>query len=136
MSTEANKEIVRRYHSGLWSGDFTVVDELLPSGYNSGMGRPEEITAFVAGALSIIPDLKFVIEEMIAEGDKVVMRWTTSGTNQGPARLPDGSPLPPPGQPFSYTGITINQVVDGKIVSDVFENSWHAMLLRMGVQLP
>lgn len=136
MSTEANKAIVRRYHHGLWSGDFTVIDELLPSGYNSGMGQPEEIKASVVGALAIVPDLKLVIHELIGEGDKVVTRWTMSGTNQGPARLPDGTPLPPPGQPYSYTGITINQVVDGKIVSDVFENSWHEMLLRMGVTLP
>ena len=136
MSTAANKAIVRRFHTGLWAGDLTVVDELLAADYTSPMGQAEEIKASVAGALAIVPDLKLVIHEMIAEGDKVVTRWTMSGTNQGPARLPDGMLLPPPGQPYSYTGITINQVVDGKIVSDVFENSWNEMLLRMGVTLP
>jgi len=96
------------------------------------MGSLAKIKATVSGALSMVPDLKFSIEEMIAEGDKVVMRWKMSGTNTGPDKAPDGMPMPPTDQPFTYTGITINQVAQGMIISDVFENGWMNMLIQMG----
>lgn len=79
-----------------------------------------------------MPDCKLTIAEMIGEGDKVVMRWQMSGTNLGPDQAPDGTPMPPTGKPFTYTGITINQVANGKIVADVYENSWTTMLIQMG----
>jgi predicted ester cyclase len=132
MSIEANKELVQRFHTELWSGNLDVVDKLLSLGYTSNMGDAAAIKTFMAGVGEIITELTFKIEELIAEGDKVVMRWQISGVNSGPAQLPDGSPLPPPGQPFTYTGITINGVQEGKIVSDVYENSWLAMLMEKG----
>ena len=110
MSIEANKEIVRRFHTELWSGNLAIVDELLSPHATSAMGDDDTIKATVAGARSIVADLTFRIEELIAEGDKVVMRWQIRGVNTGPAQLPDGTPLPPTGQPFTYTGITINGV--------------------------
>lgn len=133
MSIEKNKEIVRRFHTELWAGNDAVVDELVDPNFNSGMGKPDEIKAGVAWALSTTPDLKLDIEDMIGEGDKVVMRWRMSGTNLGPSPSAEGWPMPPTGKPFSYTGITINTVINGKIVADVFENSWLAMLQDMHV---
>lgn len=132
MSIEANKAVVRRFHSELWSGNLAIVDELLSPSYTSAMGNPEAIKSAVAEARAIVAELTLTIDELIAEGDKVVMRWQISGINTGPAQLPDGTPLPLPGQPFRYTGITINGVQAGKLVSDVYENSWLAMLLAMG----
>ena len=132
MSVEENKKIVRRFHSELWAGNVAVVDELLSAEFQSGMGRPQEIKAAVSWVRSVVPDCKLSVDEMIAEGDKVVMRWQMSGTNLGPDQAPDGTPMPPTGQPFTYTGITINQVANGKIVADVYENSWTTMLIQMG----
>jgi predicted ester cyclase len=109
-----------------------VIDELLPAEFNTGIGRPQEIKSAISWWLSVVPDSRLSIEELIAEGDKVVMRWTVSGTNQGPDRAPDGAPMPPTGKSFTYTGITINQVMNGKIVADVYENGWANMLIQMG----
>lgn len=132
MSIEENKKIVRRFHTELWAGNVAVVDELLSAEFQSGMGQPQAIKATVSWVRSVVPDCTLTIAEMIAEGDKVVMRWQMSGTNQGPDQAPDGTPMPPTGKPFTYTGITINQVANGKIVADVYENSWTTMLIQMG----
>ena len=131
MSIERNKEIVRRYHTELWAGNLSIIDELIADDYNSVMGGRDGIKAFANAWLSAMPNSKLHIEELIAEGDTVVMRWRASGTNTGPDKTPDGSPMPPTGKPFTYTGITINKVINGKIVSDVYENSWLAMLQQM-----
>jgi hypothetical protein len=86
MAIEANKEIVRRFHTELWAGNLAVVDELLPPNLPSAMGTPEGIKETVAGTRSVYPDLHFQIEELIAEHDKVVMRWRISGTYQAPPK--------------------------------------------------
>src|SRR5713101_3260858 len=54
---------------------------------------------------------RFTIEEMIAEGDKVVVRWTARGTHQGAFRG-----IPPTGKQVTITGVEIHRVVGGKIV--------------------
>ena len=135
MSVEENKQMVRRFHTELWAGNVAVVDELLAPNFSSAMGTPQAIKASVAQMRREFPDLHFQIEELIAEQDKVVMRWRTSGTYQGPPQAPDGSPTPPVGKLFTMTGITINQVANGQIVSDVYENSVTNSLLAMGYTL-
>ena len=97
---------------------------------HSGLGTPHEIKAFVAQVRSSFPDLQFQIEELIAENDKVVVRWRSIGTYQGPQPASDGNPMPPVGKLFTMTGITINQVTNGQIVSDVYENSWTDRLIE------
>lgn len=133
--TEKNKELVRHFQTSLWGGDTSVVDSMLSADYQSPMGTHEQIKSFVSFVRSIFPEFTFVINELLAEGDKVVLHWTMSGVNRGESHLPDGTPLPPPNKPFSYNGITINHIVNGKIVSDVFENGWLKMLMEMGVKL-
>lgn len=135
MSVEENKQLVRRFHTELWAGNVAVVDELLAPTFSSAMGAPQAIKASVTQARREFPDLHFQIEELIAEQDKVVMRWRTSGTYQGPSQASDGRPMPPVGELFTMTGITINQVANGQIVSDVYENSGTNSLLAMGYTL-
>lgn len=131
MSVEQNKAIVRRFHTELWAGNVAVVDELLAPDFQGGMGKAEEIKASAMGARVVIDNIKLEILDLIGEGDKVVMRWRLSGVNNGPSPSPEGWPMPPTGKSFAYTGITINEVHNGKIISDVFENSWYAMLQEM-----
>lgn len=135
MAVEANKQIVRRFHTELWAGHLAVVNELLAPDFHGAVGTPQEIKEAVAQFRSLFPDLRYQIEELIAENDKVVVRWYVSGTYQGPPQAPDGSPMPPVGKLFTATGITINQVTNGQIVSDVYENSWTDRLIEMGFTL-
>jgi len=75
-----------------------------------------------------MPDLKVVIEDMIAEGDKVATRYTLEGTHQG-----ELFGVPPTGQRLSIESMTVERVSEGKIrehwrVTDTLE-----MMQQLGV---
>jgi len=119
MSTEQNKAIARRSIEELWNGrNAEVIDELFIEDYrqpgaNSRRELKEEVIAlFAAGAP---PDMHITIEDQIAEGDKVVTRWTWSFTHTvtflGAA---------PTGKHISFTGVNIYRLKDGKIVEGWF----------------
>ena len=88
MSAKENKEIVRRFW-GVWEeGNIGLVDELVGPDYvnhNPGMPNqpegPEGIKVVVSMFRAGMPDLRVVIEDVIAEGDKVMMRYRIEGTH-------------------------------------------------------
>jgi steroid delta-isomerase-like uncharacterized protein len=90
MSTEQNKSIVRRWVEEGWNKRNTaLIDELFTPDFYQHETGPETVNSsetlkpFVAGYLSAFPDLQFTIEDLIAEGDKVVWRFKATGTNTG-----------------------------------------------------
>ena len=117
MSAEENKEIVRRFW-GVWEeGNIGLVDELVGSDYvnhSPGMPNqpegPEGIKAVVNMFRGGMPDLRVVIEDVIAEGDKVVMRYRIEGTHEG-----ELFGVPPTGRRVSIESITVERVSGGKI---------------------
>jgi predicted ester cyclase len=132
MSGNANKEVVRRYNEALWSGDEgTARAFLAPDCVIHGIGGPDEIVDVFRTFREGIPDLSGTVDEQIAEGDKVVTRWTMQGTHSGDVPVPFG-PLRGTGKPFTYTGITINRVADGKIVEDRFEADYFGLVQQLG----
>lgn len=89
MTTDEQKAAVRRYLEGAWNqGNLAVIDELMAPGYNrytaagslDREGQKQRIAAFRAG----LPDLRLVVERMLAEGDQVAFRIHLSGTHDGP----------------------------------------------------
>jgi predicted ester cyclase len=68
------------------------------------------------------------IDEMIAEGDRVMVRWKFHGAHQG-----EFSGLPPTNRPVTYSGINIFHIADGKIVEiwDIYDRLW--MWQQLGV---
>jgi predicted ester cyclase len=88
MSAEQNKAIMRQYFEGAWEqGNLELLDELLAPDYvnhnpaTPGMPTgPEGVKGVVSMFRSGMPDLKVVIEDMIAEGEKVATRYTLEGT--------------------------------------------------------
>ncbi len=135
MSSETNKAIVRRYMEEAWNdGHIEVLDECCsPACFSGGAITLGDVKAYIQRFRSIIPG-KMTILEMIAEDDKVVTHWTWTGTNTGPVYNPtlDGWG-PPTGKPFCYTGITIHQVVNGKVASETWLDNWTDTLIKMGV---
>jgi predicted ester cyclase len=90
--SEENKALVRREidelfnHTGnldvaeeVYASDFVGHDTTMPEGIHGIEGARQ----FAAGMRSVFPDLNCTIEDQIAEGDKVVSRWSASGTHQG-----------------------------------------------------
>ncbi len=132
MSTEENKAVVRRFNEALWRGDeATARDTLAPDCTFHRIGGPDEILGIFRSFRNGIPDLSGTIEEMIAEDDKVVTRWTMRGTHKGEVPGPSG-PLPPTVNSITYTGITINRVVNNKIVEDRFEADYYGLMEQLG----
>jgi steroid delta-isomerase-like uncharacterized protein len=74
----------------------------------------EEAKQFYSMYLSAFPDLHATVEEVIAEGDKAVTRWTIRGTHQG--EIEEFGP--PTGKQVELEGITIHRIEDGKIVEE------------------
>ncbi len=83
---------------------------------------------FVSMYRSAFPDLHLTIEDLIAEGDKVVCRWTASGTQRGD--LPD---IPATGKQSTVTGIFISHTSDGKFVESWVNWDTLGMLQNLGV---
>jgi steroid delta-isomerase-like uncharacterized protein len=117
MSSEESKVIVRRFW-GVWEeGNIDLVDELLAPDYvNHSPATPDQptdpegIKAVVGMFRGAMPDLRVIIEDMIAEGGKVVVRYTIEGTHE---RELFG--VPPTGQRLSIKSISVERVSDGKI---------------------
>lgn len=118
MSAEENKDVVRRLYGLLEEGNIDEqVDELLALDYvNHSPGTPDQPTgpegvkAILSMFRSGIPDLRLVIDDMIAEGDKVAVRYKIEGTHEG-----DLFGVPPTGQRVSIESFTIERVSDGRI---------------------
>ncbi len=118
MSTEQNKVIVRRWIEEGWNGhNLAVVDELYapdfvqhdptsPGDVTSAAAIKQYVGAFIAG----MPDLHFTIDELIAEGDKVVWRFVGTGTQTGMLMG-----LPPSGVRAAVDGLVVFRLANGRI---------------------
>src|SRR5918992_4769217 len=104
MSASDNKAIVRRYfEEGLNQKNRAVLDELLAD---------ENLRRLVTSTqANPFPDLHRTVEDLIAEGDKVVARQTNRGTHLG-----DYMGVPATGKRVTFTAIAILRIADGKIV--------------------
>ena len=135
MASE-NKALVRRLYEEVWNKRrVELVDELMSPSHamhdnhlpDSGVG-PEAYKRNVARYVTGFPDLRFTVEDMVAENDKVAVGWTISGTHKGEFRG-----ISPTGRKVSVEGITINQIAGGKIMDSYV--SWDALGLmqQLGV---
>ena len=118
MSLEDNKNIVRRFITEiLTKKDMSVVNQILAPNYRNSLLPGQGIDGFkqfMEMSQKAIPDIKYKIENFVAEGDQVVVRFTLSGTYTGSIM---GSK--PTGKFFSVPGLTYYRLDNGKIVEDV-----------------
>ena len=134
MALEENKTIVRRYqdiyNSNKLDNLLEVVSEdlLTPKimpGIPSGIeGAKVAHQIMLAG----FPDYQTVIDDLIAEGDKVAARITMSGTNTG-----SFMGIPPTGKFISFTGMYVARISNGKIVEHWGEEDAVSLLTQLGV---
>jgi len=120
MKIEDNKAVIRRLIEVVDRGDCDAMDELFaPDFANHALGGIqkglEPLKAIVRAIHETIPDGTTTIEDMIAEGDKVALRRTLSGTHQG-STLPMFAGIRPAGKPIEWRFIHIYRLRDGKIV--------------------
>ena len=133
MSIEENKKIVRRYQEIYNSNDLDALSEVVSedlltpkimSGIPTGIeGAKAAHRIMLAG----FPDYQTVIDDLIAEGDKVVARITMSGTNTG-----SFMGMPPTGKHVSFTGIYVARIANGKILEHWGEEDGVSLLQQLG----
>jgi steroid delta-isomerase-like uncharacterized protein len=135
--TEDSKTISRRVaEEGFGQGRIEVIDEFVAEDIvNHDDTVPPEIPAgregikaLAQGYHTAFPDMDFKVEDQIAEGDKVVSRWSARGTHQG-----DLMGIPPTGKEARVTGITIDRIKDGKIVETWTNWDQVSLLQQLGV---
>jgi steroid delta-isomerase-like uncharacterized protein len=127
-----NKAIVRRLYEEVWNKRrLDVVEELISPSHalndpivSGSQTGPELYKRRVVEFTASFPDLRFTIEDMIAEKGKVVVCWTISGTHKG-----EFMDIPATGRKVSVEGITIHHITNGKILDSYAR--WDALgLLR------
>ena len=135
MSVEENKAIFRRIvEEGFNKGNLAIVDELVATdhvNHTDNVHGPEEYKQFITMYRTAFPDLHMTIEDQIAEGDKVVNRWTSRGTHKG-----DLMGIPPTGKQTTVTGMYVARIIGGKIVEEWGNFDALGMMQQLGVVPP
>ena len=111
MSAEQNMAIARRFIEEVWNNqNVAAIDELYAPNAIEHRDLPpfdldrESAKQYTAPLFSAFPDLHVTIEDMVAEGDTVVTRWTARGTHRG--ELMD---IAPTGKTIAVMGISIGR---------------------------
>ena len=134
--SEQNKTVVRRLFDELWNkGNMQVADELIAPTYQHhdssspdfGKG-PESEKKRVNLYRTAFHDLRLNIEDLYAEGETVVARWSCRGVHKG-----DLSGIAPTGKQFAITGITIARFSNGKIVEGFVNWDALGLMRQLGV---
>jgi steroid delta-isomerase-like uncharacterized protein len=134
VSIEKNKKIVQRYQEIYNSNELEALGEVVSKdlltpkimpGIPKGMeGAKAAHRIMLAG----FPDYQTIIDDLIAEADKVAVRITMSGTHTG-----SFMGIPATGKHVSFTGMYIARIVDGKIVEHWGEEDGVSLLQQLGV---
>ncbi len=120
MSPEENKAFIRRYFEALSGKDkpATVVNRYVSD---------EELKHHIALYEAAFPSYQLIAEDMIAEGDKVVVRSTFRGTHKG-----DLMGIPPTGKQVTMPLILIYRIADDKIVEHWMQADALGLLQQLG----
>ncbi|TMC20552.1 MAG: ester cyclase [Chloroflexi bacterium] len=135
MENTANKAIARSLVGGLTAGNLDVANELLSTDFIAHMsGLPEPIRGveafkqYVSVLAVAFPDQHYTVEDEIAEGDKVVLRWTVRGTHKGEFRG-----IPPTGKQIAFSGVNTYRIASGKVVEEWSDFDRLDILQQIGV---
>jgi steroid delta-isomerase-like uncharacterized protein len=135
MSTDENKAIMRRFIEAVFNEkrvdraeEFVAPDYLdhsaLPEQAPGLEGAKQRWAMFTAA----IPDMRTTIDDLVAEGDRVVVRYTVEGTQQG-----EMIGIPPTGKHFRMTGINITRMAEGKLAEHWEQADMLGMMQQLGV---
>ena len=134
---EQNKEVIRNYLNEMDNGNFDILYEAyapdaklyLPSNSSEPMSIEQSIPmakSFYAG----FPDFSHSIEELIAVGDKVILRAIDRGTHQG-----EFNGIPATGKKIEIGLLAIFHFKDGKIVEAREDTDMLGMMMQLGMEL-
>ena len=122
MAATAKDLATRFYEQALHAGDLSVLDEIATANYIENDPLPGQRDG-LEGLKDRVRMLRdglaghYTIEDVVAEGDRVVVRWTNQGTHVG-----ELAGMPPTGKTFTIAGIDIYRVEGGKLAEH-----WHVV---------
>jgi steroid delta-isomerase-like uncharacterized protein len=115
------------------SGDVAVLDELVAENFVEhdpmpGMAPDREgFKAMIRGLREAFPDFHTEVEDQIVAGDKVVERWSCTGTQEG-----EFMGLPPTNRHVEIHGMDISRLADGRLVEHWTQVDMMSMLQQLG----
>lgn len=130
--SEQNKALVRRLIEEVWSrGNFAVVGKLVACDYvghsDTETHGTEGYKQFFIALRGAFPDLRVEIEDQIAEGDRVLARWTARGTHEG-----ELWGIPPTARRGLVTGISLFRVADRQVAECWTEANYLGLIRQLG----
>ena len=131
MSLEENKAIVRKVFEEFNKRNLASIDEFIAPDYvdhTNQLRGPEDVKRFLTMLLKGFPDFQFTFEDIIAEGDKVWVRFKQTGTHAGEFRG-----LAPTGKKSTFTAVHNIRIVNGKFVEDFIVADELDFLKQLGV---
>jgi predicted ester cyclase len=136
MSPEDGKALVRRRFEEFDRGNLSVFDEMFAGDYvlNFGTSEPlslEQTKKLYEALYSTFSDLRHTIEDQIAEGDRIVTRWTARGTYRG-----DLGGTETTDKRIILTGINIYRIAGEKLVESHVSWDIHALMEQLGAAAP
>ena len=134
MGTSKNKDVARRfYEEVLNKRDVDLLDELAVTDYiehdplpgqGTGLtGLKDRVDALLSGL-----DPTFTVEDVIAEDDRVAVRWTNTGTHSGTFLG-----IPATGRSFGIAGIDIYRLDHGKLAEHWHVVDMYAQMIQLGL---
>src|SRR3712207_4735887 len=138
MSAEENKAIVQRLTDEVFNeNNWDALNEIIASDFVDHAAHPDQDPgpeSFKQNLINVreaFPDYHTTNEDLIAEGDKVVARWTARGTHQGKFIGVEGE-VPPTGDQVTVSGTTTYKVANGKLVEQWAHWDHLGMLQQLG----
>lgn len=140
MSTEENKALMRRFYEEVFNqrnlaaiDDFIAPNFVNHSATQLGMtgGDLDHVKQFLTMILQTFPDLRYTVEDVIAEGDKIAARLTISGTQQGAFMG-----IPATGKHAVVSDIEIFRIAGGKALECWVQVDFLGLLQQLGVVPP
>ena len=122
MPFEENKSIIRNLVATRNNHDVEAFAAFFP------VERQEQVKQHFNFVTEAFPDVQITIEDLIGEGDKIVLRWSFQGTHLGLYQ-----DIPATRKKVNYTGIDIYTIVDEQIVSMIRETDNLVVLQQLGV---
>jgi predicted ester cyclase len=118
MSAQENEALVRRYFEEGWvKGNVAAVEDFMVPNYiehqvpDVQLASRDSLKQLLATYYKAFPDMKSVLHDIFAQGDRVAFRWSVNGTHLG-----DWVGIPPTGNHITASGITIYRITGGKAV--------------------
>jgi steroid delta-isomerase-like uncharacterized protein len=126
----ANREILRRFYREVYvDWNMALVDAVVSPRFTShdwpedGPTGPRAFRQYYSALRSAVPDAHYEVDDLIAEGDRVVVRWRLLGTHEGEFRG-----IPASGRAITLRGIAIYRVEDGELMERWVVSDLHGLL--------